>query len=160
MKSIIIYPAQQLTLPAQNALLKTLEEPPLYVQIYLIIKNQDQLLPTILSRCEVKYLPSNSTGQVYPPLSVSPEIKNLVTSLDTSSIGKRLILTDIVAINRESALIFCTELINYLRAKNLRQPSRERSGQLKNTQEAITHLLGNANPRLTLEHLFLHWQLP
>ncbi|MCQ2609528.1 MAG: hypothetical protein MJ151_01885 [Lachnospiraceae bacterium] len=35
----------------QNALLKTLEEPPIYVSIFIVIKNKDLLLDTIKSRC-------------------------------------------------------------------------------------------------------------
>ena len=36
---------------AQNALLKTIEEPPAYVIILLLTTNQETFLPTILSRC-------------------------------------------------------------------------------------------------------------
>ena len=36
---------------AQNALLKTLEEPPAYAVILLLTNNKDRLLDTILSRC-------------------------------------------------------------------------------------------------------------
>lgn len=40
-----------MTVQAQNALLKTLEEPPAYAVILLLATNADALLPTILSRC-------------------------------------------------------------------------------------------------------------
>ena len=40
-----------MTVQAQNALLKTIEEPPEYVVILLLTENADQLLPTINSRC-------------------------------------------------------------------------------------------------------------
>ena len=36
---------------AQNALLKTLEEPPAYAVIILLSDNESALLPTIVSRC-------------------------------------------------------------------------------------------------------------
>ena len=36
---------------AQNALLKTIEEPPSYAVIILLTTNADNFLPTILSRC-------------------------------------------------------------------------------------------------------------
>lgn len=35
----------------QNTLLKTLEEPPTYVSIFIVIKNRDALLDTVKSRC-------------------------------------------------------------------------------------------------------------
>ena len=36
---------------AQNAFLKTLEEPPAYAVIILLSDNESALLPTIVSRC-------------------------------------------------------------------------------------------------------------
>lgn len=42
-----------MTAQAQNALLKTLEEPPAYAVILILTTNVDALLPTILSRCVV-----------------------------------------------------------------------------------------------------------
>lgn len=48
---IIIRHAHRLNLPAQNALLKTLEEPPRYAFFILTSEMPDVLLPTILSRC-------------------------------------------------------------------------------------------------------------
>lgn len=51
---IYIVPDAQLMNPqAQNALLKTLEEPPEYAIIMLLTSNVDKFLPTILSRCIV-----------------------------------------------------------------------------------------------------------
>ena len=50
-KVYIIPEADLMTVQAQNALLKTIEEPPEYVVILLLTENADQLLPTINSRC-------------------------------------------------------------------------------------------------------------
>ena len=50
---VLIYRAQQLTIEAQNALLKTLEEPPGNTLIILAVNNSHQLLPTIASRCQI-----------------------------------------------------------------------------------------------------------
>lgn len=50
--------AQKMTVEAQNALLKTLEEPPKYAIIILITNNKESLLDTIKSRCEIiKFTP-------------------------------------------------------------------------------------------------------
>ncbi|MEF9992127.1 MAG: DNA polymerase III subunit delta' C-terminal domain-containing protein [Peptostreptococcaceae bacterium] len=57
-KIYVINDAQKMTIESQNALLKTLEEPPLYVIIILITNNKNSLLDTIKSRCDiVKFLP-------------------------------------------------------------------------------------------------------
>ncbi len=52
-KIYIIDDAQKLTEQAQNALLKTMEEPPEYALILLLVSNISSILPTILSRSVV-----------------------------------------------------------------------------------------------------------
>lgn len=50
-KIYIINEAHKMTEQAQNAILKTIEEPPEYGVIILLTNNMENLLPTILSRC-------------------------------------------------------------------------------------------------------------
>lgn len=50
-KIYIMNEGEKMTVQAQNALLKTLEEPPAYAVIMILTTNLDTLLPTILSRC-------------------------------------------------------------------------------------------------------------
>ena len=50
-KIYIVDDADKMNQAAQNALLKTIEEPPSYVVILLLTVNKDMLLSTILSRC-------------------------------------------------------------------------------------------------------------
>lgn len=50
-KVYIVDEAEKLTVQAQNALLKTIEEPPAYGIIMLLTNNKDSFLQTILSRC-------------------------------------------------------------------------------------------------------------
>lgn len=52
-KIYIVNEAEKMTVQAQNALLKTLEEPPAYAVILLLTTNVNSLLQTILSRCVV-----------------------------------------------------------------------------------------------------------
>ena len=52
-KVYLIEEAEKMTVQAQNALLKTLEEPPEYAVIIILTTNLETLLPTILSRCVV-----------------------------------------------------------------------------------------------------------
>lgn len=52
-KVVIFYPAEALNSAAANALLKTLEEPPLNKNLLLLISHQPSLLlPTLRSRCQ------------------------------------------------------------------------------------------------------------
>lgn len=50
-KVYIVPESEKMTVAAQNALLKTIEEPPEYAVIILLTTNADSFLPTILSRC-------------------------------------------------------------------------------------------------------------
>lgn len=50
-KIYIVDEAEKLTVQAQNAMLKSIEEPPAYGIILLLTTNANQFLPTILSRC-------------------------------------------------------------------------------------------------------------
>lgn len=50
-KVYIIDEAEKMTVQAQNAILKTIEEPPEYSVIIFLTNNVDIFLPTILSRC-------------------------------------------------------------------------------------------------------------
>ena len=50
-KIYIIEAAESMTVPAQNVLLKTIEEPPAYALFFLLTENKDRLLETVLSRC-------------------------------------------------------------------------------------------------------------
>lgn len=50
-KVYIIADADLMSVQAQNALLKTIEEPPAYAVIFLLTENAEALLPTITSRC-------------------------------------------------------------------------------------------------------------
>ena len=53
MKVFVIREADRATVQAQNALLKTLEEPPGDTVLILLVRSLDRLLPTTLSRCQL-----------------------------------------------------------------------------------------------------------
>lgn len=52
-KTVIIYQADTMTPQAQNAFLKTLEEPPANSLIIITASNKNSLIPTIISRCQI-----------------------------------------------------------------------------------------------------------
>jgi len=57
LRVVVLYPAEALNMPASNALLKTLEEPPPGTVFLLASNSLDRLLPTILSRCRKFAMP-------------------------------------------------------------------------------------------------------
>ena len=52
-KAIVIHPAEALNVPASNALLKSLEEPPPRTVFLLVAHRPALLLPTVRSRCQL-----------------------------------------------------------------------------------------------------------
>ena len=60
---VLVDPADAMNPQAQNALLKTLEEPPAETTLVLVAANADALLPTIRSRCvRVAFAPRGDGG--------------------------------------------------------------------------------------------------
>ena len=91
-KIYIINEAQKMTLQAQNALLKTIEEPPAYAVILLLADNPDSLLPTISSRCVILNLKPVSDNLVKSYLMERMHIPDYQAEVDASfaqgNIGK------------------------------------------------------------------------
>lgn len=87
----IIKEATTLSIEAQNALLKTLEEPKDKVIIILLIEDTSVLMPTILSRSQVLYFYPVSSAAVYDYLLASLDIKrSLAKELAAASLGRPL----------------------------------------------------------------------
>jgi DNA polymerase-3 subunit delta' len=63
LRVVVLYPAEALNMPASNALLKTLEEPPPGTVFLLASNGLDRLLPTILSRCRKFAMPMPDHAQ-------------------------------------------------------------------------------------------------
>ena len=68
-KVIIIYDGNKLTVQAQNALLKTIEEPPNGVYIILLCESLELILDTIKSRCQIYKLSPLTKGEIRTYLS-------------------------------------------------------------------------------------------
>jgi len=77
----IIRPADAMNEAAQNAFLKTLEEPKAYCHFVLVTKHPAALLPTILSRAQVFFLRAKN------PLDIAPSAKPKIMAL-----AKRLVV--------------------------------------------------------------------
>ncbi|MDO8488118.1 MAG: hypothetical protein Q7S31_02260 [bacterium] len=114
--TVIIYQAHLLTIPAQNALLKTLEEPPGNSLIYLVTDMPDQLLATILSRVDRQ--PSSPKNAPSP--AELKKFQQLLTQLLSTGVGERLKLIEAQAFTRESALVFLDQ-VEYLIHQDLAQ---------------------------------------
>ena len=168
-KAIIFKNADSLTLQAQNALLKILEEPPNHTIIILHALSKEQLLPTILSRCkiiELKNQQSEISDKEYT------QYLNILISLLAEDIGLRLKIAQDISGTKESSipwvetmtLVIRKELLDSLIFPPATQASllALRAGQYLNiliflSKTHTTLLTTNINPRFAIEHLFLHF---
>lgn len=89
-KVYIIDEAQKMTTQAQNALLKTIEEPPEYGIIVLLTTNADSLLPTILSRCVTLNLKPLSNKEVEKYLMEKEKVPDYMAHFAASFAQGRL----------------------------------------------------------------------
>ena len=89
-KIYVIDEADKMTVGAQNALLKTIEEPPEYVVILLLVRNMSLLLETIRSRCIKLLLSAVSTDRIKGWLvekGISEEVATMVASYSNGAPG-------------------------------------------------------------------------
>jgi DNA polymerase-3 subunit delta' len=80
-KVVLINKGELLTVQAQNALLKTLEEPPSYATIIVNAKTENSLLETVISRCR-KIRVTDDTKRQITTISINEIL--------TMRVGKRL----------------------------------------------------------------------
>lgn len=78
-RAVVLEDASALTVEAQNALLKTLEELPVSALFILGIDSDSKLQPTVLSRCQIIALPDVST-QHTPGVGYEKDIEKLLES--------------------------------------------------------------------------------
>ena len=93
-KIAIIDPAASMNFSAQNALLKTLEEPPAGSMLILIATSAGGLLPTLLSRClRLTFTPlteADVTRHLVERKRMSAERAKLLASISLGSLGRAL----------------------------------------------------------------------
>ena len=95
-KIYIINEGEKMTVQAQNALLKTLEEPPAYAVILILTTQVEVLLPTILSRCVVLNMKPVSDALVkkylMEELAVPDYKANICVAFARGNVGKAKLL--------------------------------------------------------------------
>lgn len=93
-KIYIIDEAEKMTPQAQNALLKTIEEPPSYGLLMLLTNNAAMLLPTIRSRCVTLNMKAVSTEKIQEHLIHTYEIPDykarICASFAQGNLGKAI----------------------------------------------------------------------
>ncbi len=158
-KSIIIQSAQLLTIEAQNALLKVLEEPPPFVYFILLAPTTQQFLPTILSRCQI--LIGEKEQREITEEETEKVKEDIMLLKQQAPISDRFALAEKLATDKENLSTWFETSILLLRDQLLTSSSD------KTQTKTIVHTLGklqkayemyqttNVSPRVLLEHTFL-----
>lgn len=141
-KAVVLISAESATPEAQNALLKTLEEPAKSSIIILGVGAEDQLLPTVTSRCQV--VPVQDKPEGYLNLQ-----KTTITKLLQGNIEQRFKIIE--GLEDKKALL--TDLTYHFQ-KNLTEHPQVLPF-LKDLIEAQKWAKQNVNLRAILEYLML-----
>ncbi|MDO4539593.1 MAG: AAA family ATPase [Syntrophomonadaceae bacterium] len=111
---VIIREADRLSIPAANALLKTLEEPPDYAVI-ILISEQDGMLDTIISRCQnLRFIALNddSVCQLLIQRDIAPDTAREVAQAAAGNMQSALALaaSNKLAEYKEHSVALCGAL--------------------------------------------------
>jgi hypothetical protein len=139
----VVLAAETTNPSAQNALLKTLEEPPLGFHLLLAVRHSTKILPTIVSRCQL--VRWHHTYQTSQPTTTTPSLT--IKALNPAVSYGELVTSIQTYKDRSTAIALLeTELLT------LHQGSEPPSAQvLKATLDCWQALQQNSNIALTLE---------
>lgn len=148
--------AHLLTIPAQNALLKSIEEPPLNTQLIFITQTPEKLLGTIRSRCQIIQLtdPTQSTKNTQKNTA---EIHRVFSEIIQSNPGQKITLAGIYK-ERAEALALCTNILRFLHSQlqdsQTKVSTKKITHNLQILLKTMNYLEHNTNVSLTLENCF------
>ena len=149
-KIAVIKDADQMTIQAQHAILKTLEEPSPDTYLFLELLNPYKLIDTIRSRCQLIRIPSSHSQAD----NNASQTEKLLHVLRGKPLGESLRFFSSFR-KRGEALQILEVLLHRLREQMLHGARLHRAVLL--THEAIRDLNENVNVGLTLEHLAIHF---
>lgn len=148
-RGLAIFEAQQLTIAAQNSLLKTLEEPPAHLIIVLTAPHPRLLLPTVVSRCVTTEAQRETEARKKETES------ELVGEILIAQGGQRLALfEEKIGYRQEDVLLFLDEAEAYLKE---RLNSRNAQSLTKLWQAKKLLRNESANIKLVIDEFLFSW---
>lgn len=152
-KAVVIEAYENITLEAQNALLKVLEEPPANTLIIISISKKELLLPTILSRCKIIELKEENIPIPNEDIAKFNDILNIIFN---DNIGAKLKAAQDIAASKEES-VWLSKMSIFVRQKLIENYENPKYlnflGQLQKTYVIMKST--NVNQRIALENLFL-----
>ena len=143
--------ANLLTIPAQNALLKMLEEPPEKTDFYLTCNSESSLLPTIRSRSKIIKVKGEDPSN-------DPKVLSDLKLIMALSPGDRL--AAIIKRDRSESILWLSQIESSLKEKlhdnGLSMNSYKTLAKIaKLAQNAHSELLANCSVGLTTQNFYL-----
>jgi DNA polymerase III delta prime subunit len=145
-KAGLLTDIDRLTTEAQNALLKTLEEPPPHTYIIGTTRIPEALLPTILSRMSVVRLTDVT----------QKSDTSILLKLLRESPGQRISLIEPFIATRDDAKKFVTSLLGAAQEELLHHPTPQLTALIRNLLAAQSQLSVNVNQKLVIDNAVLH----
>lgn len=184
-KVYILKDADTMTREAQNSLLKTLEEPPMYARMILIASNENKLLNTIKSRCiKIPFLPIEAEAiKRYMQKNYAMELSENELAVCAGSIGKAIVMQELLPqyrqieeiiqnIDRQDLLdIFkkaeflykekdhILDLLDYMLVVLYHSKDRAKINAISYVEDAKQRILSNSNYDMTIDYLWMRvWE--
>lgn len=140
--AVVVDGVDRITEEGQNALLKTIEEPPSSARIVLLASNSSRIPLTILSRClALKFHAPGEDGvrAFLAGRGVDPATASLAAPFSGGSFSMALSFAD--EGRRDGVLALCRETARYLRAGDVFDPPLEKPGKANGTEALLDALV-------------------
>jgi len=147
-QTLVLCAAHTATIPAQNALLKLVEEPPANTQIVLVVRSGQQLLPTLVSRCrEILWTASEAAAKNETDVQHLEKMRAFLQDPANYSYHQLVDLAESLK-DRQTAQQVLRSLIHQTTGDTLTVEPK----LMQNLLSALDSLEKNGNVRLVLEH--------
>ena len=140
---------------AQNCLLKTLEEPPQYITIILLVENENDILNTIKSRCtKIVFTEESEETMTEEQKNTYVELEKIFGNIENYSLLDVLNKIDILY-KGEKNIFEMLEYINMILYKNITKDKRN-INYIGYVEETKQRLQANANYNMCIDNLLLN----
>lgn len=153
-KAVVIDTYEDITLEAQNALLKILEEPPSNTIIIITTASKEYFLPTIISRCKVIILQEKEIKLNESDLSIFKRALNILLNGKT---GDKLRIAQDITKDKGDTVLWLEKMAVFVRSALTKENNNLKYlnflKELQKTYKVIKST--NVSQRTALENLFL-----
>ena len=158
-KVYIIYDADTMTTGAQNCLLKTLEEPPSYATIILLVENENAILNTIKSRCtKVVFTDEEERELTQEQREIYLKLEEIFGNINKYTLLDAINKLDILYKN-EKNIFDILDFINNILYKNINK-NIENARYIEYVEDTKQRLKANANYNMSIDNLLYNiWKI-